>query len=72
MDTIAKQKALADRVYAMLGKFDVLLAGGAPRDWHIGRAARDLDFYVYSNNPETDAKEIEELIDTALTPLGGL
>ncbi len=71
MDTIAKQKALADRVYALLGKFDVLLAGGAPRDWHIGQEARDLDFYIYSNTPEIDAKELGVLIDTALTPLGG-
>lgn len=24
-----------------------ILAGGAPRDWYVGRAAKDLDFFLY-------------------------
>ncbi len=70
MDTIAKQKALADRVYALLVEdYDVLLAGGAPRDWYIGQAARDLDFYVYSENPEKDLLEISERLGVKFEPL---
>lgn len=71
MDTIAKQKALADRVYALLCKdYDVLLAGGAPRDWHIGEKARDLDFFIYSETPEKDAKILSERLGINLVNLG--
>tara|TARA_R100000687_G_C6439009_1_gene159537 strand:+ start:749 stop:1384 length:636 start_codon:yes stop_codon:yes gene_type:complete len=71
MDTIAKQKALADRVYAILGDhYDILLAGGAPRDWHIGQEARDLDFYIFSVTPEGDFLDVAERLGVELNPLG--
>lgn len=72
MDMIGQQKALADRVYALLSEdYDVLLAGGAPRDWYIERPANDLDFYVYSENPENDLLDISERLGVELKPLGG-
>lgn len=49
-DTIEKQKAVAESVYAVLKIIDphCILAGGAPRDWHFGNLANDLDFYFAS------------------------
>lgn len=70
MDMIGQQKALADRVYGLLSEdYDVLLAGGAPRDWYIERPANDLDFYVFSENPEADLAEISERLEVKLEPL---
>lgn len=54
---IKKQRDLASRVLDTLrnaGYSDVLVCGGAPRDWVLGKPANDIDVYVgysdYSSN----------------------
>ncbi len=48
METLLEQQKIARDVYEKLTVIDprCLLAGGAPRDWYFGYAARDLDFYI--------------------------
>lgn len=48
---IKEQMQYADGLLAKLEVVDpyVILAGGAPRDWHMGKEANDLDFYIYSH-----------------------
>lgn len=50
MKTIEQQKKVAQEIYKKLKIIDpyALLAGGAPRDWHFGNLANDLDFYFFS------------------------
>lgn len=47
---ITKQKAVADRILDKL--FPIcpfaIVAGGAPRDWHFGKPAADIDVFFYS------------------------
>lgn len=47
---IAKQKAVADKVLNKLFPVDpfAICAGGAPRDWHFGKPATDLDIFFYT------------------------
>lgn len=47
---IAKQKAVADKVLDKLFSIDpfAICAGGAPRDWHFGKPATDLDIFFYT------------------------
>lgn len=46
---IKKQKAIADRVLEKIELMDpsAIVAGGAPRDWHFDREAKDLDVFLY-------------------------
>lgn len=49
VDKIAKQQEVADFILNKLnrcGHPEVILAGGAPRNWSFIRPARDLDIYV--------------------------
>lgn len=50
-----KQKQLALEVLHLLEATDpcCILAGGAPRDWWLGKKANDLDFYVYWGHTTT-------------------
>lgn len=52
-EQIKVQMAIADGLLHKLEAIDpfCILAGGAPRDWWLGKPARDLDFYFHSNNP---------------------
>lgn len=60
-NTIERQKCIAEILYSKLENFSsVILAGGAPRDWHLGNTANDLDFYVY-HNPNN--KSVKALLD---------
>lgn len=72
MDMIGRQKALADRIeHVLKGEgCNVLLAGGAPRDWSRGLAATDLDFYIKAEDEETSAKLVSGLLDIALIKKG--
>lgn len=47
---IAEQKLIAEQILAKLVAIDprVVLAGGAVRDWILGREATDLDFYIHT------------------------
>ncbi len=46
---IVWQKCVADSLLARLEAIDphCIIAGGAPRDWYLGRLAKDLDIYLY-------------------------
>lgn len=46
---INKQKAVADKVLAKLELLDTycIVAGGAPRDWYLGKPATDIDVYLH-------------------------
>ena len=46
---IQKQQELATEIFDIAKTFgvdDLILAGGAPRDWYFGLPASDLDFYT--------------------------
>lgn len=47
-ETIKKQQATAAKVISLLEKQfgNAVVAGGAPRDWFMGKIARDIDIYV--------------------------
>ena len=64
---IETQKNIADEIYSKLKVIDpyCLLAGGAPRDWYLGKEANDLDFYFYSNAlpVESTRKQLEYFFD---------
>ncbi|MNQ25269.1 hypothetical protein D3C85_384840 [compost metagenome] len=62
---IEQQKQLADKVYDMLTLIDpnCVLAGGAPRDWYLGTAANDLDFYFCSTG--STVKSVEKQLNRA-------
>lgn len=69
---IEQQKNIAKEV---LGKLEILdpnciLAGGAPRDWFLGKTAKDLDFYIHlpKNNLTKYQRQLEGIGITA-TPL---
>jgi hypothetical protein len=51
MSIIKLQQAYADQVLAMIERLDpfAIIAGGAPRDWHLGQEANDLDVYFHPN-----------------------
>ena len=51
MSIIKMQQALADTVLQRLLTLDpfAIVAGGAPRDWYLGREATDLDVYFHPN-----------------------
>lgn len=48
MNNIETQKGIAEDILDRLELLDpyCILAGGAPRDWFLGKEANDLDFYV--------------------------
>jgi hypothetical protein len=48
---ITKQQAIADKVLDKLFPIDpfAICAGGAPRDWHFGKPAADLDIFFYTS-----------------------
>lgn len=47
---IEQQKQVADKVLDMLRFTDptAIVAGGAPRDWYMGRAAKDIDVFMHT------------------------
>ena len=62
---IEHQKALARRFLKKLKAIDPcsVLAGGAPRDWFLGKPASDLDFYVHCKDDESQIVERLEALD---------
>jgi hypothetical protein len=53
--TIEYQKQIADEILLKLFLVDPysIVAGGAPRSWHHGEEARDLDIFVYDTCTQT-------------------
>lgn len=51
MSVIKLQQVYADQILSMIERIDPLaiIAGGAPRDWYLGREATDLDVYFHPN-----------------------
>lgn len=71
MVTIDEQKQAADIILDKLEIIDpnAILAGGAPRDWHMGKHANDLDFYIHLN-PSNQAQKNTRQIETVLSMVG--
>ena len=65
-DRIEHQKRVGSDVLDRLFAIDptCILAGGAPRDWYLGKPASDLDFYVYDGRTGTKG-DITSGIDTS-------
>lgn len=66
MSIVKLQQAYADQVLAMIERIDpfAIIAGGAPRDWYLGREATDLDVYFHPN-PSWDTFTIYEQVKAA-------
>lgn len=62
---INKQKKVAIQALNQLSIFDedVLVAGGAPRDWFLGKLASDIDIYIESNTVRNHLDIISQLDD---------
>lgn len=64
-NAIDAQKAVADKVLQMLFPIDpyAIVAGGAPRDWYMGNAAKDVDvFFNVGRRPYwVIKKQLEEV-----------
>lgn len=60
---IKEQKLAADIILEKLELADphAILAGGAPRDWYMGKECNDLDFYVYLNPKNTTETNFHQL-----------
>lgn len=48
MESIQRQKSIGQELLSKLEVLDpcVVIAGGAPRDWYLGKEANDLDIYL--------------------------
>lgn len=57
--SIEVQQEIARKVLAKLEILDpnAILAGGAPRDWFLGKEAKDLDFYIHLPNIQMEKQE---------------
>lgn len=55
IDTITHQKSVADLVLKQLFTIDPfsIVAGGAPRDWYLGKPATDIDAFFYDGRQLT-------------------
>lgn len=66
---IEQQKEIAKSVYSKLKIIDphCLLAGGAPRDWYLGKECNDLDFYYVSTATTVSScrKQLERTFEGA-------
>lgn len=58
-EKIEYQKMVAEEAYNFLKTVDpeCVLAGGAPRNWHLGKPAKDLDFWLRASDDEVDKIE---------------
>lgn len=73
---IQEQKRLADSILDRLSFYpDVVLAGGAPRDWTVGMEAKDLDFF-FGGVTQAERIDLKISVEQALgmvelTPISG-
>lgn len=73
--SIDKQKQVAKYVLEKLKFLDcyAILAGGACRDWYLGKEATDLDFYLYYNPLYKQSllqSKLSELLGVSLDVVG--
>ena len=63
MKIIEKQKNVADNLLAKLELADpfCIVAGGAPRDWYLGKQASDIDVFIHLKEGLTRGVAIEWL-----------
>jgi len=77
-DIIQKQRLTAQKVLDQLRLIDpaAILAGGAVRNWFMGKPAVDLDFYMFiDGNHLSHANTkalLERILDTDLAALGAI
>lgn len=75
-DKIDKQKSIADKILKSLSKINptVIVAGGAPRDWYLGKEADDIDVYIHYDiaPPVHIARHLKEDIGFEVEVLGEL
>lgn len=64
---IRQQKFIADKVLHAIEGFDptCIVAGGAPRDWWLGREASDIDLFFHYREGGT-AREVKTLLERAI------
>lgn len=64
-NVIAEQRRIAMHVIKRLALLDsqVILAGGAPRDWMKGQVANDLDFYLYRPEDSPIQRDLYEVLN---------
>lgn len=57
---VNRQKLVADDILSRLELLDprCIVAGGAPRDWHLGKTAKDIDVFLYT--PQLNSAYIRE------------
>jgi hypothetical protein len=57
--TIEEQQSIATELINKLRAIDpyVIVAGGAPRDWHFGDEAKDLDLYLHLSGKTNTFRE---------------
>ncbi len=63
-ERIIIQQAQADNILEKLFPIDpyAICAGGAARDWYLGKVATDLDFFIHSNNTVTKVRQQLEAV----------
>lgn len=66
---IAIQQDQADEILGKLFLIDpyAICAGGAPRDWHFGKVATDLDFFICPSSYLPSHKVKQQLENVGLT-----
>jgi hypothetical protein len=66
LDLIAHQQKVADLVLKQLFTIDPfsIVAGGAPRDWYLGKPATDIDAFFYDGRGYT-LKTIKQMLESA-------
>lgn len=74
MTTIRNQKHLADTMLKSIEVLDpkAIIAGGAPRDWCMGKTANDIDIYFYSPSTRYEMKaQLNAVLGIQVKELGG-
>ncbi|MFZ2992600.1 MAG: hypothetical protein WA061_02685 [Microgenomates group bacterium] len=68
MMNIEKQKLVADSVLKKIETVDptAIIAGGAPRDWHFGNLASDIDVFFCFNREDLQPYYITDLLENGL------
>lgn len=73
-DKIQLQQNIAQDILHKLEIIDptCILAGGAPRNWYLGKSANDLDFYIHSSHQNMEVRLQTLGLQTSRMNLKGL